>query len=128
MTTDQSPASPFSPDAELRRRVDDLCTILGQIDELQVQAKQIKAEAKQDGYDMKAFAQIVKECRRGADYQVAQLELELIVDTYRHAANLPVTLEAAQEAARAAAEELPETVTEDRPARQRTGRMLEAVE
>lgn len=93
---------------ELRRRARALCDVLDQIAELQEDAKEIKGEAKADGYDMKAFAQIVKEMRRGPDYQADQLQLELVLDTYRRAVDLPVTLDAAQEAAREAAGATPE--------------------
>jgi len=94
-------------DAELKRRAEALSSILDQIAELQEDAKQIRTEAKSDGYDLKALNQVVKELRKGADYQAGQLELELVLDTYRKAVGLPVTLDAAQEAARKEAEELP---------------------
>ena len=68
----------------------------GQIVELQGEVKELKAEAKSDGYDMKAFGQIVKEIRREPEYQADQLSLELVVDTYRVAVGLPVDLEVAQ--------------------------------
>lgn len=94
-------------DAELKRRAEALSSILDQIAELQEAAKQVRSEAKADGYDLKALNQVVKELRKGADYQAGQLELELVLDTYRKAVGLPVTLDAAQEAARKEAEELP---------------------
>jgi uncharacterized protein (UPF0335 family) len=118
------------PDAELRRRATALCGVLDDIAELQKEAKKIKDDAKADGYDMKAFGQIVKELRRGAEYQASQLELELVVDTYRRAAGLPVTLEAAQEASRREAEELPDDDRDrdgddGQPLKRRLGRGLD---
>lgn len=92
---------------DLRRRATALKEKLDEIAELQEEVKQLKAEAKADGYDLKALNQVVKELRRGPDYQAAQLELELVLDTYRKAVDLPVTLEAAQEAARDAATVVP---------------------
>jgi len=95
-------------EAELKRRARALVDVLDQIADLQEEAKGIKGEAKADGYDMKAFAQTVKEVRRGAEYQAAQLELELVTDTYRRALGLPVTLEAAQQLVAEEASEAPE--------------------
>lgn len=103
---------------ELQRRARALCDILDQIAELQVEAKDLKAEAKEDGYDMKAFGQIVKELRKGAKYQADQLQLELVLDTYRSAVDLPTDLEVAQQRARDEAATAPE------PASKR-GRSLE---
>jgi len=94
-------------DADLKRRANALKDILDQIAELQEEAKEIRADAKSDGYDLKALNQVVKELRRGAEYQEKQLELELVLDTYRKAVGLPVTLDAAQEIVRRDAEELP---------------------
>lgn len=107
---------------ELRRRAKALSEKLDEIAELQEEVKQIKSEAKADGYDMKALNQVVKEMRRGADYQSAQLELELVLDTYRKAVGLPTTLEAAQEAARAEAETVPAPDDEDTDATERRRR------
>lgn len=121
---------PSTGQEELRKNAKRACQLLDEIADLQEDLKQLKAEVKAVGYDMKAFNQIVREMRRGADYQAAQLELELVVDTYRKAAGLPVTLEAAQEAARIDAEQLPEDPDEDpesdeeRP-RRRLGKGLE---
>ena len=73
--------------------------------------KALKGEMKSASFgkdEMKAFAQCVKELRRGADYQADQLQLELILDTYRGALDLPRDLEVAQTRARAAAETLPD--------------------
>ena len=70
--------------------------------------KEIKAEVKEEGFNLKAFNQAVKELRKGAKYQAAQLELELEMDTYRAAVGLPTTLEDAQERARKEAEAVPE--------------------
>lgn len=85
---------------ELRRHAERMSKILDDIAELQEDKKQLATEIKAQGYDSKAFNQIVKEMRKGADYQASQLELELVLDTYRKAVDLPSNLEAAQEKAR----------------------------
>lgn len=95
--------------AELKRRAERRKDILDQIADLQVDLKALKAEDKEDGFNEKALAQCIKEMRRGADYQCDQLTLELELDTYRKACGLPVTLEAAQEAALAEAQIVPDT-------------------
>lgn len=77
---------------------------LDEIAEAQDQIKQLKAEAKAEGYDLKALGQIIKELRKGPKFQAAQLELELVLDTYRDAVRLPRDLETAQAAAKSAAE------------------------
>ena len=106
---------------DLRRRAMAMKEKLDEIAELQEEVKQLKAEAKADGYDLKALNQVVKEMRRGPDYQAAQLELELVLDTYRRAVDLPVTLEAAQKAAREAAAVVPNPADADDEARPRRG-------
>lgn len=104
---------------DLRCRAGALREKLDEIAELQEEVKQLKAEAKADGYDLKALNQVVKELRRGPDYQAAQLELELVLDTYRKAVALPVTLEDAHEAAREAATVVPSA---DEPEEEHAGR------
>ncbi len=86
----------------VRRRVE----ILEQMDELKEQLKDFKAEDKADGFTEKAIAQVVKEMRKGVDYQADQLQLELEVDTYRKANELPTTLADAQKLAHDAAEDV----------------------
>ena len=83
--------------------VDDWSGLLDEIAELQVKLKDLKARAKEDGWNLKALAQCVKEKRKGAEFSQAQLTLELEVTTYRQAAGLPATLEAAQKAVAAEA-------------------------
>ena len=92
---------------ELTRCAKAMSNLLDQIAELQGQVKELKAAAKADGYDMKAFGQIIKEMRRGPEFQSDQLSLELVIDTYRTAVGLPTDIEEAQEAAREAAAGLP---------------------
>lgn len=94
--------------ADLKGRAQEMAAVLDEIAEMQERVKDIKAAAKQDGYDMKAFGQVVRELRRGASYLCDQLELELVLDTYRRGVGLPVTLDAAQELARAEAGSLSE--------------------
>jgi uncharacterized protein (UPF0335 family) len=86
--------------ADLKSRVERLIEILDDIDEKKADAKQIRDTAKADGYDMKAFNQVVKEKRKGTDYQASQLSLELVLDAYRAAVGNQTDLEKAQEAAR----------------------------
>lgn len=83
--------------------------------------KALKEEMKGASFgkdEMKAFAQCVKELRRGPDYQSDQLQLELILDTYRQAVGLPTDLEVAQQRALAEAE----TAPDDKPRRKRRSR------
>lgn len=73
--------------------------------------KALKGEMKAASFgkdEMKAFAQIVKEMRKGPDYQADQLQLELVLDTYRRAVDLPTDLEVAQSRARAEAGTAPD--------------------
>jgi len=103
--------------ADLKGRAEELAGVLDDIAELQDRAKEIKADAKAEGYDMKVFNQVVKEKRRGASYQCSQLEMELVLDTYRSALGLPVTLEDAQKRAADDAGELPSSKKEKKPKR-----------
>lgn len=104
---------------ELKRRADRRMTILDEIAERQENLKQCKAEDKADGYSEKALAQCLKELRKGPEFQEAQLSLELELDTYRKALGLPVTLDAAQKAAREDVETLPDDAAERASARAR---------
>lgn len=85
-----------------------LSNILNEIADLQDDAKQVRAEAKADGYEVKVLNKVIQELRRGEDYRQGQLELELMLNTYRAAMDLPTTLEAAQTQAREAAEVVPD--------------------
>mgnify|MGYP000916821357 CR=1 FL=1 len=104
---------------ELKRRADRRRQILDDIAERQEDLKQCKAEDKADGYSEKALAQCIKELRKGPEYQEKQLSLELELDTYRKALGLPVTVEAAQKAAREDIETLPDDAAERAGARVR---------
>ena len=104
--------------ADIKGRAKELAAVLDEIAELQERVKGIKSDAKLEGYDMKAFAQIVKEMRRGAEYQAAQLTLEGVLDAYRKGVDLPTTLEAAQARVREETGELPD----DRPKKEKSGR------
>lgn len=99
---------------ELKRRAGQAGTLLDEIAEKQEDLKTLYAGAKADGYDMKAFRQIIKELRKGPEFQHAQLELELVLDTYRRGVGLPTTLEAAQEASANEARAVPEPKSEKR--------------
>jgi uncharacterized protein (UPF0335 family) len=99
---------------ELKRRAERALDLQGEITALQEDLKELFAEAKSDGYDMKAFKQIIKELRKGPEFQQAQLELELILDTYRRGVNLPTTLEEAQQAVGEDARAVPEPKSEKR--------------
>lgn len=78
--------------------------LLDEIAERQDDIREIRAEAKADGFDVKVLNKVVQELRKGAKYQQDQLEMELVLDTYRAAAGLPTRLEDAQAAVRAGAE------------------------
>lgn len=102
----------------LRRRARAMVDKLDEIAELQDEVKALKADAKTDGYNMKAFNAIVREMRKDAEYRVAQHELEAVLKTYRQAAELPTTLEEAHKAATEAAGQAPD-VDAKRAARQK---------
>lgn len=74
--------------------------LLDEIGDKQEELKDLKADAKDDGFNLKAMAQLVKEKRKGAEYMVDQLTLELEVTTYRKAVGHPTELEEAQRLAR----------------------------
>ncbi len=84
--------------AAVEAAVSEWSDLLDEIAERQVKLKDLKARAKEDGWNLKALAQCVKERRKGAEYSQAQLTLELEVTTYRQATGLPATLEEAQKA------------------------------
>lgn len=91
-----------------RRRVQDISDKLDEIAELQDAVKDLKKDLKTDGYDAKAVNKVLREMRLGPEKMASQLELELVLDTYRHAVGLPVDLETAQRLAKEAAGDLPE--------------------
>ncbi len=95
-------------DEELKRRARRRSDVLDQIAELQEELKGFKAEDKADGFSEKALGQVIREMRRGAEFQEKQLTLELEVDTYRRACGLPRTVEEAQGLVREQAEAAPE--------------------
>lgn len=91
-------------DAATQEITDQWAEIADEIAKKQVELKDLKARAREDGYNLRALTQIVKEKRKGAKYQAEQLTLELELDTYRKATGLPTELKDAQErAAREAA-------------------------
>lgn len=94
-------------DPELQRRASRRVDVLDRIAELQEELKTFKAEDKSDGYDEKALAKCIKELRQGPEHQAAQLELELVLDTYRRNLGLPTTLEDAQQRVADAAVSVP---------------------
>lgn len=101
---------------ELKYRIARRVEKLDEIEALKDELKEYVDEDKADGYSEKAIAQAIKETRKGAKYSVGQLTLELEVDTYRTAAGLPVTLEAAQKAAALEAE----TLDDEKPKKRRS--------
>jgi hypothetical protein len=105
----------------LKGRVDRRVTILDEIDALKVTLTEFKAEDKADGFTEKMVAQLIKEKRRGADFSVAQLTLELEVKTGREAVGLPATVEEAMKLASATAAEVPEAKSEKRAREKRRG-------
>ncbi|MGE0022497.1 MAG: GapR family DNA-binding domain-containing protein [Hyphomicrobium sp.] len=107
--------------ADLKGRAEQYAGVLDEIDEAKERAKDIKDAAKSEGYDMKAFAQVVKEMRKGAKYQADQLQLELVLKTYRHGSGLPTDLAEAQKRAAAEAEAEPEAKSTKKEKRRRAG-------
>lgn len=99
--------------AEIKRRAERRIKILNDIADLQDELKSHKKQDKEDGYNEKALAQCIRELRKDADYRADQLQLELELFTYRKALDLPVTLDAAQEAAREEAGEVPPVPEEE---------------
>lgn len=96
MTNDNTDEIGGNSEADLKHRVDRLMSVLDDIAEATAEKKLIIALAKDDGYDPKILNKIVAEMRKGADYQAACLEAELVLDTYRKAVGLPRNLEDAQ--------------------------------
>jgi uncharacterized protein (UPF0335 family) len=94
--------------AELKRRADRRVKVLDDIGDLQEELKGFKAEDKSDGFTEKAIGQVVREMRSNAERRAKQIALEVEINAYRRAVGLPVTLEAAQAAARDAAEQVPD--------------------
>lgn len=95
---------------KMARLLDEQAALVGDI-------KELKAEIKEEGFNLKAFNAAVKEKRKGASFQCAQLELELELDTYRTAVGLPTTLEDAQERLRKEAGTAPEPKSKGRDKR-----------
>lgn len=98
-----------------RRRVQGIADKISEIGELQDEVKGLKKDLKDDGYDTKAVNRVLRELRMGADKMAAQLELELVLDTYRHAVGLPTDLETAHRLAQGAAAALPEEDRRGKP-------------
>lgn len=105
-----------SSNDDLKRLAENMQRLLDDKAEIDAGIRALKEAAKSDGYDMKAFNQVVRELRKGSDYQQGQLELELVLDTYRRGVGLPVTLDAVQAVSRQQAEAMP------KPKPKRTGR------
>ena len=97
-----------SSNSPLGGYVDKMARLLEEQAALAGDIKQLKAEVKDEGFNLKAFNQAVKEKRKGASYQCDQLELELEMDTYRRDVGLPTTLEEAQDRLRKEAASVPE--------------------
>ncbi|ADJ22997.1 hypothetical protein Hden_1184 [Hyphomicrobium denitrificans ATCC 51888] len=94
--------------ADLNSRADQIIAVMDEIDDAKVRLADIKANAKASGYDLKALSQVVKEKRKGAGFQAQQLELEMVLDSYRKAVGNATDLEKAQERARREASEDPD--------------------
>ena len=85
--------------AELKRRAERRIGILDKIADLQEELKAHKQQDKEDGFNEKALGQVIKELRKGVDYQADQLQLEMELNTYRRAVDLPTNLADAQKLA-----------------------------
>lgn len=92
--------------AALKQIVTEWSGHLDVIAKAQTELKDLKARAKEEGWNLKCIAQAVKERRKGAEYQAEQLSLELELDTYRKGVGLPTDLADAQERARREAQSL----------------------
>lgn len=101
-------------EADLKRRIDRRVDLLDEVAELQDKLKEFKAEDKADGFTEAAIADAVKLRRADAEKVLGRLLLEAEIQVYRKAAGLPIEIADAQEAAREAAEALPEPKTRRR--------------
>lgn len=100
---------------QLGPMVERMANLLDDKAEIESDIKELKNEIKDAGFNVKAFNQAVKEKRKGASYQCDQLELELVMDTYRSNVGLPTTLEDAQERLRKESAAVPE----DKPSKRK---------
>ncbi len=89
-------------------------TLVDEIAKHQEDLKQLKAEIKNVGFDTKVLGQVVKELRKDENYRADQLEMELMLDTYREAVGLPRAFEEAQALVRDAANAIPTNAGEVR--------------
>jgi len=106
--SDDRPALGGNAEAELKRRIERRIKLLDDVAELQEELKGFKSEDKSDGFTEKAISDAVKMRRADADKVLATLMLEAEIDVYRRVAGVPTEIEAAQEAAAAEAEAIPE--------------------
>ena len=90
----------------LKSFVERWARLLDEIGDLQEDLKQVKAEAKAEGYDMNALGETVKDYRADEEKRANKLERRAIYDTYKRAIGLPTELDAAHSAAREAAAEI----------------------
>jgi len=100
-------------------RLDAYAAELDAVEKHKAEAKRIKDEAKSEGYDVKAFAQVEKLKRKGFGQIATQLEFEMVRNTYLKAAGLPATLAEAQKLAAAEAEAEPAPKSEKEGKRRR---------
>jgi len=86
------------------RRLSDALDALADAQEA---VKDIKAEAKSDGFDAALLSRVLRELRLGPEYIADQLAKEAERDTYRRALGVPTDLDAAMTGVRTAVETLP---------------------
>lgn len=108
--------------ADLNSRADQIIAVMDDIDDAKVRLADLKATAKADGYDLKALNQAVKEKRKGAGFQAQQLELEMVLGSYRKAVGNATDLEKAQERARREASQDPD---EKKAKRKKTSKVVQ---
>jgi uncharacterized protein (UPF0335 family) len=106
---------------DFNQRLEAYSEALDDVKEAKDRADEIKKAAKDEGYDMKAFANVEKLRRKGAAHLAGQLKLELIRNTYLKAAGMPSTYEEAQKAADAEAAAAPEPNSEKKAKNKRRG-------
>lgn len=92
-------------DSDLKRRATRIGDFLDQIEDLKADLKVEMKAAKSAGYDLKAIRQVIRELRADDEKVQAQLEFELVVESYREAVGVRTRgmLETGQAAARVSA-------------------------
>lgn len=94
-------------EADLLGKIDRINAAFDAIATQQEIIKEIKAEAANDGYDVKELMIVVKETRQDMKKHAAKLRSEQMLRRYREVAQLPTDLEVANRLAQQEADTLP---------------------